>query len=69
MHFTDYLRKTGYKPFHGAVDAAVYADFGCQTPYKAVWYHKRGSFQCAGCKQQCETDSPRGFQLFLEIAP
>lgn len=67
MRFTQYLRQSGYKLFSGTVDASVYAFFQCKNPRKAVWYHKSGSFQCAGCKEQCETDSPVGFQIFLDF--
>jgi hypothetical protein len=67
LRFVDYLKQTGYRLFNGTVDAEVYRFFTCRTPHKALWYHKNGSFQCAGCKQQCETDSPVGFQMFLEL--
>jgi hypothetical protein len=64
--FILYLRQSGYGLFRGTVDAHVYDFFGCKNPHKAIWYHKPGSFQCAGCRDQCETDSPVGFQLFLD---
>jgi hypothetical protein len=67
MRFREQLRDAGYRLFLGTVDAAVYEDFHCKTPRKAVWLHKEGSFQCAGCKEQCETDSPKGFQIFLDL--
>lgn len=67
MRFTEYLKNAGYVLFLGTVDASVYASFRCVTPRKALWFHKEGSFQCAGCKEQCETDSPRGFQTFLDL--
>lgn len=68
MKFTEYLAREGYRPYEGAVDASVYAGFRCPNPDKAAWMYKPGSFQCAGCKEQCETDSPGGFQLFLGMA-
>ncbi len=49
------------------MDARVYAFFSCGAPRKAVWYHKRGSYQCAGCKRRCETASALGFQIFLDV--
>jgi len=67
MRFTEYLKNTGYVLFLGTVDATVYEFFHCKTPRKAVWFHKEGSFQCAGCKEQCETDSSTGFQIFLDL--
>ena len=67
MRFKDYLVKNGYVLFRGSVDAQVYMFFECASPRKAIWYHKPGSFQCAGCKEQCETDSPLGFQRFLDL--
>lgn len=65
MKFMDYIRKEGYRRFHGAVDASVYEYFQCKDSTKAVWYYKKGSYQCCGCREQCETDSQEGFQLFL----
>lgn len=67
MRFTEYLKKNGYRLFTGTVDSYPYLTFECPQPRKAVWYHKPGSFQCAGCKRQCETDSARGFQAFLDL--
>jgi hypothetical protein len=67
MRFVDYLKGTGYRLFRGTIDASVYAFFRCQTPRKAIWYHREGSYQCAGCREQCETDSPIGFQMFLDF--
>ncbi|MFW5488659.1 MAG: DNA-binding protein [Desulfovibrio sp.] len=67
MRFVKYLRNSGYRLFRGTVDSSVYATFGCPSPRKAVWYFKEGSYQCAGCKRQCETDSPVGFQIFLYL--
>lgn len=68
MRFKDYLKQAGYRLFHGTVDASVYIFFACPNPRRAVWFHKPGSFQCAGCKNQCETDSPAGFQVFLDFS-
>ena len=65
MRFLEFIRQQGYRPYHGTVTAAVYADLHCETPAKARWFHRPGSFQCAGCAQQCETDSSDGFQHFL----
>jgi hypothetical protein len=67
LRFKDFLKQEGYTLFRGTVDATVYEFFQCPTPRKAVWFHKPGSFQCAGCKNQCETDNPKGFQIFLEF--
>ena len=65
MKFLVYLKKEGYMPYCGAVDAAVYEYLDCPDPGQAKWLHKPGSFQCTGCGEYCETDSPCGFQLFL----
>lgn len=65
MRFLDFVRQQGYRPYHGTVSAAVYAYFRCANPGRAQWFHKPGSYQCAGCKEQCETDNPEGFQTFL----
>ena len=65
MRFIEYLAKEGYQPFEGAVDTSVYTAFRCPHPHKGAWLYRPGSFQCAGCKEQCETDNPGGFQLFL----
>lgn len=67
--FVRYLKDHGYQLFRGTVDASVYTFFACRQPRKAIWYHKVGSFQCAGCREQCETDSAAGFQLFLDLDP
>lgn len=67
MRFVDYLHQEGYRLFTGTVDATVYREFECPRPKRAVWYYKEGSYQCAGCKNQCETDSPTGFQIFLDL--
>lgn len=67
MKFTDYLAREGYRPFHGAVATSVYESFHCPHPDKGRWLFRPGSFQCAGCREQCETDSPSGFQLFLGL--
>lgn len=65
--FAEYLKQAGYVRFRGAVDARVYAFFACPHAHKARWYVHKGlhSFQCAGCKEQCETDDSQGFQLSL----
>ena len=68
MKFREYLKNEGYRLFLGTVDAQVYDYFDCPRPKKAVWFHKEGSYQCAGCRQQCETDQPVGFQIFLDIS-
>ncbi|EPR43605.1 DNA-binding protein [Desulfovibrio sp. X2] len=68
MRFKEYLLKAGYRLFLGTVDSSVYEFFSCPQPRRAVWFHKPGSFQCAGCKNQCETDSTRGFQIFLDFS-
>ena len=65
MRFTEYLRQEGYVRYRGTVDKSIYEYFHCDCADRAVWYHKDGSYQCAGCKEQCETDGPEGFQLFL----
>lgn len=65
MRFIDFVRQQGYRRYTGTVSAAVYAYFRCPCPERAAWFHKPGSYQCAGCKAQCETDSPEGFQTFL----
>lgn len=70
MRFLDYLAAEGYRRFLGSVDERVYVYFECQHPKKARWYVReegggRRSYQCAGCKLQCETDDPDGFQLEL----
>jgi len=65
MRFLDFIHQQGYRRYNGAVDASVYAYFRCEDPSRAQWYFKPGSFQCVGCKAQCETDSPEGFQSFL----
>lgn len=65
MKFTEYIIKEGYVRYRGAVDDSVYEYFQCETPDKAKWFFKEGSYQCAGCKEQCETDSSDGFQMFL----
>ncbi len=67
MRFLDYVRQQGYRRYTGTVSAAVYVYFRCENPGRAQWYFKPGSFQCAGCKAQCETDSPDGFQTFLTM--
>jgi hypothetical protein len=67
MKFVTFLKQSGYRLFRGAVDARVYEFFQCPKPQRALWYHKEGSYQCAGCKIQCETDSPVGFQTFLDL--
>lgn len=67
MKFVEYVKKEGYVRYHGAVAETVYEYFGCPDSEKAVWYFKEGSYQCCGCKEQCETDSSEGFQLFLTI--
>ncbi|MBF0482919.1 MAG: DNA-binding protein [Desulfovibrionaceae bacterium] len=67
MRFVEYIRREGYQLFCGAVDAQVYSYFDCANPRKAIWYYKRGSYQCVGCREQCETDSPIGFQMFLDL--
>lgn len=65
MRFVEYVRGQGYRRFYGSVDQSVYRAFGCAQPGKAVWHVKDGSFQCTGCREQCETDSPEGFQTSL----
>lgn len=65
MRFTKYIKEEGYVRYRGAVDTSVYEYFQCDCPHKAVWFFKEGSYQCAGCKEQCETDSAEGFQPFL----
>ncbi len=65
MKFTEYVKKEGYTRYRGAVDKSVYEYFQCPNPEKAAWYFKKGSYQCIGCKEQCETDSSEGFQMFL----
>ncbi|WP_147822117.1 DNA-binding protein [Salidesulfovibrio onnuriiensis] len=65
MKFTEYLKKEGYVRYRGTVDKSVYEYFGCKCAHRAVWYHKKDSYQCAGCKEQCETPGPEGFQPFL----
>lgn len=67
MRFQDYVRQQGYKRYMGTVSAAVYAYLRCETPARAQWWFKPGSYQCSGCKAQCETDSPEGFQTFLTL--
>ncbi len=67
MRFLDFVRQQGYRPYHGAVSAAVYAYFRCEHPGRAQWFHKPGSYQCAGCRMQCETDSAEGFQILLMV--
>ncbi len=69
MRFIEYLAREGYRPYEGAVDTSVYASFRCPHPHKASWLFRPGSYQCAGCKEQCETDNPGGFQLFLGQVP
>ncbi|HMM38226.1 MAG TPA: DNA-binding protein [Desulfovibrio sp.] len=65
MRFVEYIRDQGYRRFRGNVDQSVYLGFHCPDPARAVWYYKEGSYQCTGCREQCETDSPEGFQTFL----
>lgn len=65
MKFTEYIKQEGYTRYRGAVDDSVYEYFQCPNPEKATWYFKQGSYQCTGCKEQCETDSSEGFQMFL----
>ena len=67
MRFEVFLLEEGYQRFHGAVDEEVYVFFRCPHHHKAKWFVKREplSFQCAGCKEQCETDGQDGFQLTL----
>ena len=67
MKFLEYLKREGYKPYGGAVDASVYAYLRCENPGQAVWHFKPGSWQCTGCREFCETDSDEGFQLFLDF--
>ena len=67
MRFLDFVRQQGYRPYTGAVSASVYRYFRCANPARAQWFFKHGSFQCAGCKEQCETDSSDGFQIFLTV--
>ena len=67
MRFLDFIKQQGYRPYHGSVDRSVYEYFQCESAHKARWFHKPGSYQCAGCAQQCETDSPEGFQTFLMV--
>jgi len=67
MRFLDYIHQQGYLRYHGTVAASVYAYFRCADPARSQWYFKPGSYQCAGCKAQCETDSPEGFQTFLTM--
>lgn len=67
MRFNEYIKKQGYEKYRGAVDKCVYEYFQCGCPEKAQWYYKEGSYQCIGCREQCETDSPEGFQLFLVL--
>jgi len=67
MRFRDYVLQQGYKRYTGTVSVAVYLYFRCENPGRAQWYFKPGSFQCAGCKAQCETDSPEGFQPFITL--
>ena len=67
MRFVEYLKTSGYRLFRGTVDASVYTTFDCPWPRKAVWFFRDGSYQCAGCRRQCETDSPVGFQIFLGL--
>lgn len=67
MRFLDFIRQQGYRPYKGAVSASVYSYFQCPCPGKAQWHFKPGSYQCAGCSMQCETDSPDGFQTFLTV--
>ena len=67
MKFIEYIRQQGYRRYRGAVAVSVYDYFDCPHPGKAVWYHKPGSFQCTGCREQCETDSPEGFQTMMEL--
>lgn len=65
MRFTDYIKEQGYGRYRGSVSEKVYEYFGCPDSRKAKWYYKEGSYQCVGCREQCETDSQDGFQLFL----
>lgn len=65
MRFLDHLKQQGYRPYTGSVDRSVYEYFQCETAHKARWYHKPGSWQCAGCRQHCETNIADGFQSFL----
>lgn len=67
MRFREYIKKEGYVRYRGAVSETVYQYFRCEDSSRAVWYHKEDSYQCVGCREQCETDSSEGFQLFLEI--
>jgi len=67
MRFLDYLRQQGYKRYTGTVSVAIYEYFRCENAGRAQWFFKPGSFQCAGCRAQCETDSPEGFQTFLTL--
>ncbi len=68
MRFAQYVKEQGYRPFHGTVDASVYEAFRCAHPKKAVWHFKQGSYQCTGCREQCETDNAAGFQPFLGVS-
>jgi len=65
MRFLTFVQQQGYRRYTGTVAASVYDYFRCANPGRAQWFFKPGSYQCAGCKAQCETDSPEGFQTFL----
>lgn len=67
MKFSDIIKGQGYTRYRGAVDASVYEYFNCDCSWKAVWYLKKGHYQCCGCKEKCETSDPEGFQLFLDL--
>lgn len=67
MRFLDFIRQQGYRRYTGSVSASVYDYFRCATPGRAKWFFKPGSYQCAGCKAQCETDSAEGFQTFISL--
>lgn len=67
MKFREYVKQEGYVRYRGAVSEKIYEYFQCKDSSRAVWYHKKDSFQCVGCREQCETDSSEGFQLFLEL--
>lgn len=68
MNFLQYIKEQGYIRYKGAVSASVYEYFRCPDSNKALWYYRKGSYQCVGCKEQCETDSCSGFQMFLDLS-
>ncbi|MBC15612.1 MAG: DNA-binding protein [Desulfovibrio sp.] len=67
MNFEKEIKEQGYRRYRGAVDRSVYEYFNCDWSWKAIWYLKKGHYQCCGCKEKCETSDPDGFQLFLDL--